>query len=83
MKAGDILRVKPLQDVSKFTSNVAKSYDVIVLDDNEDRLITAMYKQSGHVRTFNKHSLEWAYGHKKRFEKIGEDFGYLKNLNIT
>lgn len=71
---GDILRVKPLQDVTEgMKSNVNEPYDVIVLTDSALELKTAMYLKSGHIRTFNKLAPEWEFGHRKRFEKVGED----------
>lgn len=68
-KSGDRLRVAPLQDVTKsFRSNVSKPYDVTVISDDENELVTFM--MGGDKRVFRKDSMEWKLAHSKRFTKI-------------
>lgn len=70
-KTGQILLVKPLQDVCEhFRSNVDKPYKVVVVSDDDEKLVTKPLDFDGHVRTFLKYSIEWGYGHRHRFTKL-------------
>ena len=68
---GDILKVFPLQDVTNdFKSNVHEPYLVVVVSDDKDFLVTKPHGFDGHVRTFDKNSIEWNRAHKYRFKKL-------------